>query len=85
VNRHGAYSKSREAGPLRPSDGLSEAGVREIVERFRSGEPKHRLAVEHGMSMSTIKRLLRKHRGRLLQPLDILNGSVCSLFERPRV
>ncbi len=54
--------KSREGGSLRPGDRLSEAVVQEIVERFRAGEPKHRLAAEYGVSMSTMKRLLRKHR-----------------------
>jgi hypothetical protein len=54
--------ESREGGPLRPSDRLSEADVQEIVERFRAGDPKLRLAVAYGMSLSTMKRLLRKHR-----------------------
>jgi hypothetical protein len=54
--------ESREAGSLRPSDRLREEGVREIVEQFRAGTPKHRLAVEYGMSLSTMKRLLRKYR-----------------------
>jgi len=53
---------SREGGSLRPSDRLSEADVREIAERFRAGVPKHRLAAEYGMSLSTMKRLLRKYR-----------------------
>jgi DNA invertase Pin-like site-specific DNA recombinase len=52
----------REGGSLRTSDRLSDADVSEIVERFRAGEPKHRLAVAYGMSLSTMKRLLRKYR-----------------------
>jgi hypothetical protein len=54
---------SRACGSLRPSDRLSEADVSEIVERFRAGVPKRRLAASYGMSLSTMKRLLRKHRG----------------------
>jgi hypothetical protein len=53
---------SREAGPERPSDRLSEADVREIVNRFRAGTPKHKLAADYGMSLSTMKRLLRRYR-----------------------
>jgi len=54
--------RSQEGGLPRPSDRLSEADMREIVTRFSSGVAKHRLAKEHGMSLSTIKRLLRKYR-----------------------
>jgi len=56
--------ESREAGSLRPSDRLSEADVSEIVERFRAGVPKHKLAGEYRMSLSTVKRLLRKYQSR---------------------
>jgi hypothetical protein len=52
----------REGCGERPSDRLSEAGIREIVERFRAGVPKHKLAAEYGMSLSMMKRLVRKHR-----------------------
>lgn len=54
--------ESREPGAVRPRDRLDESDVREIIERFRAGQPKHRLAGEFGMSLSTMKRLLRKHR-----------------------
>ena len=53
----GVVSRER---PGRPSDRLSEADVREIVDRFRAGVPKHKLAAEYGMSLSTMKRLLRR-------------------------
>jgi hypothetical protein len=53
---------SREGGPLRASGRLSEADVRGIVDQFRTGVPKHRLAKEYGMSLSTMKRLLRQRR-----------------------
>ncbi len=53
---------SREPCSAWPSDRLSEADVVEIVDRFRAGMPKHKLAMEYGMSLSTMKRLLRRHR-----------------------
>jgi hypothetical protein len=45
---------------------LSDADVHEIIDRFRTGTPKHRLAGEYGMSLSTMntmKRLFRRYRG----------------------
>jgi len=51
--------KSREYSG-RPTDRLSEADVHKIVDRFRVGVPKHKLAAEYGMSLSTMKRLLRR-------------------------
>jgi len=54
--------ESREPCSVRPSDRLSEANMREIVYRFRAGAPKHKLAAEYDMSLSTMKRLLRSHR-----------------------
>jgi DNA invertase Pin-like site-specific DNA recombinase len=54
--------QSREGGTLRPNDRLSGNDVSEIVDQFRAGVPKHRLATQYGMSLSTLKRLLRKHR-----------------------
>jgi hypothetical protein len=50
----------QEGGPSRPSDRLSEADVSEIANRFRGGVSKLSLAEEYGMSLSTMKRLLRK-------------------------
>jgi len=47
---------------VRPSDRLSDAHVREIVTRFSAGVAKHKLAAEYGMSLSTMKRLLRRRR-----------------------
>ncbi len=58
----GVCSTGRGGGSSRPSDRLSEADVREIIGQFRAGVPKHRLAAEYGMSLSTLKRLLRRHR-----------------------
>lgn len=47
------------SAPVR--DRLSEADVREIIDRFRAGTPKHRLAAQYGVSLSTLKRLLRRY------------------------
>lgn len=49
-------------GAVRPSDRLSEADVSEIVIRFGAGTPQHKLAAEYGISISTLKRILRKSR-----------------------
>ena len=62
--------ESREAGSMRPSDRLSEVDVREIIARFRAGEPKHKLAAAYGMSLSTMKRLLRT-RGVRMRPATV--------------
>jgi hypothetical protein len=40
--------ESREGGPVRPSDRLSEAGMCKIVDLFLAGVPKHKLATEYG-------------------------------------
>jgi hypothetical protein len=52
---------SREGGTMRPSDRLSESDVHGIVARFRTGTAKHRLATEYCVSLSSVKRLLRKY------------------------
>jgi DNA invertase Pin-like site-specific DNA recombinase len=58
----GVKSTGHGGGSAPIRDRLNEADVREIVDRFRSGVPKHKLAAEYGMSLSTMKRLLRKLR-----------------------
>lgn len=60
--RSGVMARRGDDGLRRPSDRLSEMDVREIVSRFSAGVAKHRLAVDYGMSLSTMKRLLRRHR-----------------------
>jgi hypothetical protein len=59
----GGVMSQESAGRCRPSDRLSEADVRKIAERFRAGVPKHKLAAEYGMSLSTVKRMLRRRPG----------------------
>jgi transposase len=42
------------------SDRLSDELVEAIIERFLAGEAKHALATRYGVSLSSIKRLLRQ-------------------------
>lgn len=49
--------------PLRGMARLSPDDVRQLVKSFRTGTPKHVLAHCYGISLSTVKRLLRRHRG----------------------
>ena len=58
----GVRSTGSGSGSAPVRDRLSGADVREIVRRFRAGTPKHALAAKYGMSLSTMKRLLRLHR-----------------------
>jgi hypothetical protein len=41
---------------------LGEVAVAQLVARFEAGTAKHKLAAEHGISLSSVQRLLRKHR-----------------------
>jgi len=43
---------------------VSAQDEREIAARFAAGTPKHLLAAEYGMSLSSLKRLLRRQRVR---------------------
>jgi len=58
----GVRSTGRGGGLAPVQERLSDADVHEIITRFRAGTAKHRLAAEYGMSLSTMKRLLRRHR-----------------------
>jgi DNA invertase Pin-like site-specific DNA recombinase len=58
----GVCSTGRGGGLSPVRDRLSEADVREIIARFRSGVAKHKLAAEYGISLSSVKRMLRKYR-----------------------
>lgn len=42
-------------------DRLTEAEVREIVAGFQAGLTKKKLAQQHGISESSVKRILRRH------------------------
>jgi hypothetical protein len=56
----GVCSTGRGTGSAPVRLRLSEADVRDIVTRFSTGVAKHRLATEYGVSLSTMKRLLRR-------------------------
>jgi DNA-directed RNA polymerase specialized sigma24 family protein len=43
------------------ADRLSAEQVAAIIQRFRAGTAKHVLADEYGISLSSVKRLLRRH------------------------
>lgn len=55
-------STGRSTRQWRVSDRLSEADMRLLVEAFESGTPKWKLAEQYGVSESSVKRLVRKHR-----------------------
>src|SRR6266542_1709725 len=41
---------------------LGAVAVAQLVARFEAGTPKHRLAIEYGISESSVKRVIRRHR-----------------------
>lgn len=55
-------STGRSERQWRVSDRLSQADVRLLVKAFESGTPKWKLAEQHGISESSVKRLLRQYR-----------------------
>jgi hypothetical protein len=48
---------------------MREHDVQQIAASFAAGTPKHRLAAEYGMSLSSIKRLLRQQRASVVASL----------------
>lgn len=54
---------SRPVGK-RICDRLSEKDITELLAAFRVGVPKHVLAEEYGISLTSVKRVLRKHGAR---------------------
>jgi hypothetical protein len=58
----GVQSTGSGAGLAPVRARLSEVEALEIVRRFQAGTPKHKLAAEYGMSLSTMKRLLKQLR-----------------------
>jgi len=44
------------------ADRLTAEQVAAIIQRFRAGRAKHVLADEYGISLSSVKRLVRAHR-----------------------
>ena len=55
---------ARRGRQRRVLDGVRDQDVRRIVTSFVAGTPKHQLAAEYGMSLSSLKRLLRRQRAR---------------------
>jgi hypothetical protein len=66
AKRRPELSPCRTPSPRPPArfvlDRLAPEQVRQIVIRFQAGEPQTKLAADFGMSLSSIKRLLRRHR-----------------------
>jgi hypothetical protein len=59
----GVQSTGKGGGVVPVCERLSETELSEALRRFRSGTAtKQQLADQYGVSLSTMKRLLRKHR-----------------------
>lgn len=56
------HSTGRRQRQWEVTDRLSEADVRLLVQAFEGGTPKWKLAEQYGISESSVKRLLRRHR-----------------------
>ena len=50
---------AKAATPHRVADRLGEEAVRELIEAFQTGTPKWQLAERYGVSLSSVKRLIR--------------------------
>jgi hypothetical protein len=59
----------------RVRDRLSEAQVRQLVEAFQAGTPKHELAERYGISLSSVKRLLRLYQARQQDEGQVTGGT----------
>lgn len=60
----GVCSTGRGDGlvPVPVRERLGEAGLADLVASFRAGTPKHELATRYGISLSSVKRVLRQRR-----------------------
>ena len=65
VPRASVRSASRSEREWRVSDRLSEVELRQLVTDFVAGTPKRRLAERYGISESSVKKLIRKHRAEI--------------------
>ena len=61
---HSVRTTAKAAEPHRVADRLGQRAVRELVEAFDAGTSKWRLAEQYGISLSSVKRLLREHLAR---------------------
>ena len=66
-------STGRSERDWRVSDRLTEADIRLLIAAFESGTPKWKLAEHYGISESSVKRLVRKHRAQ--QAAELQAGS----------
>lgn len=55
----GVHSTGQGGGLVPVRERLSEADLSELVMSFRAGAPKHELATRYGISLSSVKRVLR--------------------------
>jgi hypothetical protein len=56
---HSVRTTAKATEPHRILDRLGEEAVSELIEAFRAGTPKWRLAEQYGISLSSVKRLVR--------------------------
>lgn len=57
--RESVRTTAKAAEPHRVVDRLGEQAVRELVEAFEAGTSKWRLSEQYGISLSSVKRLIR--------------------------
>ena len=57
----GVCSTGRGGGLVPVRERLSEANLDELATSFRDGTSKHELAARYGISLSSVKRVLRQH------------------------
>ena|SRR6266498_1542990 len=60
--RRSVSSTGRTERVWKLDDRMSDADIRLMADAFRRGTPKWKLAEQYGISESSVKRLLRKHR-----------------------
>jgi len=58
----GVQSTGQGGGLVPVRERLSETDLVELVASFQAGTPKHALATRYGISLSSVKRVLRKMR-----------------------
>jgi predicted DNA binding protein len=61
-------STAKSGRQWRVADRLADADIRVLVAAFERGTPKWKLAEQYGISESSVKRLVRKHRAAQLIP-----------------
>jgi Mor family transcriptional regulator len=59
ANEPGVHSTAGGGARVRVRERLTEAEFGEMLASFRAGTPKHELAKRYGISLSSVKRVLR--------------------------